>query len=162
MMFVIDTAKPTDAVEVRRVILASWLAVHAVIYSSQVVQRVLERTFSVDSVARAILSDAANYLVARKNGVPIGCCNFGSPLFDDCETRNELYYLYVVPDAWRQGIGTSLLQAASECLKSQHVSELFCYVHPKNATALSFFCARGFVHIADEDKDGEKFLRRVL
>lgn len=162
MTFVIDTARSDDVTELRRVILASWQAAYDSIYPPHVVQRILERTFSTRSLTRALLNDTAGCLVAREKGVLVGCCHFGSPLFDDCETRKELYYIYVVPSSWRQGIGTTLLQEASERVRHQHISELFCYVHPQNEAALSFFGARGFVHVADEDKDGEKFLRRVL
>lgn len=51
----------------------------------------------------------------------------------------EIYALYVHPDYWRQGIATSLFQAACIHLSEMKLNSLLLWVLKKNKRAISFY-----------------------
>ncbi|QPC85032.1 GNAT family N-acetyltransferase [Phototrophicus methaneseepsis] len=158
----IAVATEQDIPAIREVLHASWLAANEAIYSAAYIERFLKRTFTEKGLTHAVNNQGAVYLVAFAEDRLVGVCHFGAPLFDDCETRKELYYIYVHPDYWGQGVGTALLDELGHYLRPQRKTEVFTYLNPQSDAALDFFIHRGFVHLPSEDKDGESYLRRVL
>ncbi|HEV2361174.1 MAG TPA: GNAT family N-acetyltransferase [Acidimicrobiales bacterium] len=79
----------------------------------------------------------------------------------DFQGDGELWRLYVVPDRWRQGIGTRLHDRAMALLRDMGVPAASLWVMEKNRTARSFYEHRGWRRLADEDvaDDGVRHLR---
>lgn len=63
----------------------------------------------------------------------------------------EIYGLYVLPAAWRQGTGTRLMEAAAEGLAAQRHKSLCLWVLEKNANAAAFYKARGGQRCGNKD-----------
>lgn len=158
----IAVAREEDIPAIRDVLHASWRAINESHHSPEYIERFFRRAFTEKSLLSAIRNQGAVYLVAYEDERIVGVCHFGSPLFDDCETRKELYYIYVHPDYWQQGIGTALLDELAVQLRPQRKTEVFTYLDPRNIGAQAFFEDSGFVHVLSEDKDGELYLRKVL
>jgi ribosomal protein S18 acetylase RimI-like enzyme len=62
----------------------------------------------------------------------------------DREQVGEIYVLYVHPDAWRQGIGSALLDRAMNHLRTDRFTEAVLWVLDGNRQAMRFYEAAGF------------------
>ena len=158
----ITEATASDVLGIQNVMQASWQSVYADLLSEEHIARTLRRSFSEAALARSVNHAGATYLVAWVDGEIRGMCHYGSPLLDDCENRKALYSVYVHPDWWQQGIGTALLDVMEAHLRPQRVTDVFTYVDARNTLASTFFTRHGFVHLPDDDRDGELYLRKVL
>jgi len=55
----------------------------------------------------------------------------------------EIYALYILPDYWRQGLGTQLLRAAAQGLAEKRHKSLCLWLLEKNDRAVSFYKKQG-------------------
>lgn len=85
-------------------------------------------------------------LVPDADGAVAGFCTVATPSRDkDAAPRvAEIEAIYVVPDAWRGGIGTALLDAALEELRARGYQEATLWVLAENERARAFYAACGF------------------
>ena len=105
----------------------------------------------IEKWTRIIEEDKTSGLVAENdNGDIIAFSNFGRlrtpppgmspirPLY-----ASEIYAIYILPDYWRQGLGTQLLSASASALKDEKYPSLCLWVLEKNKRAVSFYKALG-------------------
>lgn len=59
--------------------------------------------------------------------------------------RGWVYYLAVEPERQRQGLGSLLLTAAEDWLRTRAVPKLMLLVRPDNADVRAFYHAEGFI-----------------
>jgi len=90
--------------------------------------------------------DSSKHLIAFYHDQPVGFVGYGAlrtappgtskirPLYS-----SEIYGLYLVPDVFRKGIGTSLMQEAVKNLKEQKHQSMCLWVLDKNKRACSFY-----------------------
>ncbi|MBC7878583.1 MAG: GNAT family N-acetyltransferase [Anaerolineales bacterium] len=76
--------------------------------------------------------------------------------------KAELLRIYLRPNFIGQGVGSNLLQAGEEFLKTNNISTYFCYVHEKNELGKQFYQRSGFQHIQERDKDDEWYMEKIL
>jgi GNAT superfamily N-acetyltransferase len=91
-------------------------------------------------------------LVADVDHRVVGFAALG-PCADDGSV-GELYAINLRPDCWGDGIGTVLLQAATEGLRRAGFEEAVLWVLPANDRARRFYEDRGW-HAEDVERDEE-------
>ena len=138
-------ATAEDAPGIARAIVASWQCAYA---------DVLPRSFldSLDPAAiqarwqKTIASDEQQFRrVATRDGEVVGACSGGAirggaPL----PNTAELYSINIHPEAWGQGVGTSLLRCAEKAMLDLHFSDATLWVLSKNLRAQRFYSAAGW------------------
>jgi len=96
------------------------------------------------------LGDCGTHLAVTEDGQPVGFVSYGRlktpppgsspirPLYSA-----EIYGLYLLPDYYRQGIGTKLMGHAITELKDMRHKSLCLWVLEKNSRAVSFYKKQG-------------------
>ena len=91
-------------------------------------------------------------LMATDRGRHVGFAAVG-PCWDD-EGLGELYAINVRPDVWGSGVGTELLQAATEALRDTGFGQAILWVLPGNTRARRFYESHGW-HDDQVQRDAE-------
>jgi len=85
------------------------------------------------------------YLVEYQN-TPVGLLTIG-PCRDadlDIQTTGEIYGIYLIPETWRQGIGTWLAAEAERMLQARGYQQIMLWVFEGNSNARRFYEAVGY------------------
>lgn len=144
--FVISNAAIDDAGDIARIHVAGWQAA----YGGIIDQAYLD-SLSVEQRAQSwrywIEEDKTITLLARDgNRDPAGFCSCGKlktpppgsspirPLYS-----SEIYAIYILPEYWRQGLGTLLVKAAAQKLREMKHKSLCLWVLEKNRRGTSFY-----------------------
>jgi ribosomal protein S18 acetylase RimI-like enzyme len=91
-----------------------------------------------DGLAPAWVGEAGGRVVAFVSG--------GPPRDDDiAPPAAEIYAIYLRPEAWRQGLGTALMDTATAHFRANGATYLVLWVFETNARARSFYEALGWV-----------------
>jgi ribosomal protein S18 acetylase RimI-like enzyme len=62
----------------------------------------------------------------------------------DASRTGEIWGIYIIPDYWRRGVGTRLVQEAERMLRSRGYRDAVLWVLEGNANARRFYEAMGF------------------
>ncbi len=108
-------------------------------------------SLSVETHERAWLdrlqtvSDGAPAWIAACDGQPLGFLCGGPTRDDDAPPSSaEVYGLYVLPDAWRQGVGRALLETALAHWRDRGLQTALLWVFEANDAARRFYEAQGW------------------
>jgi GNAT superfamily N-acetyltransferase len=83
--------------------------------------------------------------IAERDCRAVGFVSGGPPRDDDVPLpAAELYALYVLPEAWRRGVGRSLLTTAVEHLRTRGAATLTLWVLEDNRPGRAFYEAMGW------------------
>jgi GNAT superfamily N-acetyltransferase len=83
--------------------------------------------------------------LAERDGRAVGFVSSGPPRDEDVPLPSaEVYAIYVSPEAWRRGIGRSLLDRAIACWRERGATQLALWVLEGNAPARAFYEAMGW------------------
>ena len=83
--------------------------------------------------------------LAERDGRPIGFLAAGPPRDEDVPLpAAEIYAVYVLPEAWRSGVGRALLTAAVAHWRAEGVEALTLWVLESNARGRAFYEALGW------------------
>ena len=129
----IRVATSADALAVETVRITSWRTA----YRGMVPDGYLD-ALVVDAERRAarMAEEGLTVLLATEGDAPVGMAAHGPCRDPDRPGLPELYALYVLPEAWRTGVGSALLAAAGD-VRSLWVLEA-------NARARAFYERHGF------------------
>ncbi len=141
-------ATTADAERIAQIHVRSWRAAYRGVLSDELLDglSVAER----ERRWRELLDEGGDRrltLVAeRDDGGLTGLCSVATPSLevDDGEATAEVGALYVDPDHWRQGAGSTMLAAALEELVKLGWREVILWVLPENNAALAFYARFGF------------------
>ena len=91
-------------------------------------------------------TDEAFTLVAQRDERVAGFCSVIAPGRDDDggERTAEIAALYVDPDCWHEGLGTTLVDAALEELPAQRWADVTLWVFARNDASIAFYRRVGF------------------
>ncbi|MCA9914389.1 MAG: GNAT family N-acetyltransferase [Anaerolineae bacterium] len=124
-------------------------------------ERIVARVYSTESLQRTLSNTGVTLLLAIEVEQVVGCCRFGSPLFDDCLDRKEIHTLLVHPSADFVPIAAALLQSVEAHLRElPHVKRVSVYVDPAEADLIGFYGTKGYKHQPKEDTDGMWYLEK--
>jgi GNAT superfamily N-acetyltransferase len=83
--------------------------------------------------------------VGESGGRVVGFVSGGPPRDEDVAPPTaEIYAIYLRPEAWRHGLGTALMGAATGHLRSLGATDLVLWVFEANRAARSFYEALGW------------------
>jgi ribosomal protein S18 acetylase RimI-like enzyme len=124
----------------------TWQAAYAGLVDAPVLDAmsVDERTH----MFRAWLSGtvSARHFVADDGGSIVGFCTIATPARDTALGVRvaEIAAIYVLPEHWRGGIGTALLDATTDSLRGDGYEAVVLWTLRGNEPAQRFYEARGF------------------
>ena len=126
-------ATAEDALAVETVRITSWRTAYRGVLPDGFLDALV-----IDAERRAarMAEEGLTALLATEGDQPLGMAAFGPCRDDDRPGLPELYALYVLPSAWRGGVGSALLAAAGD------VQSL--WVLEANARARAFYARHGF------------------
>ena len=173
-MVTVRQARPQDAAEMGRVMVASWLAGHRGQVSDRAWQRrrddwtpeVSARAWQRALLQRDALGDRSPdcYLLAEDDRGSMLAVAFGS--VDRADPRavfGEVQALYVDPTQHRRGVGRCLLQQLAGCLADRGATSIEIGVLTANHDARRFYEALGGQFAGERliEEDGEELPQSI-
>jgi ribosomal protein S18 acetylase RimI-like enzyme len=142
----IRPAVPDDAFDIATMHVRAWRAAYRGIVPDEVLDglSVAARAASWSDQLTGDLSDQHTF-VAEQEGVVVGFVALGpsrDPLVEP--GTGEVYAIYVDPDLWGRGIGSSLLAQAVEELRSRGHASATLWVLAANQPGQRFYERRGW------------------
>ncbi len=137
-------AVPEDARLVEDLRLTSWRSAYRGLVADAFLDVLDVTPEGVERVRTRLTDGGSTELLAYLDGRPVGMAAAGPGRDEDLPAAVELYALYVLPDAFGQGVGQALLDAAGP------TSTLWVLEH--NTRARAFYARNGLV------PDGERKL----
>lgn len=131
----IRTADPGDVDDIQRVARRSWDAAYEGVLDDAVVDAMLEGGYAEDSLRSLIDSSSAALFVATDDGV-VGYAN-GDPGEED--TPDGEVSVYVDPEYWGEGIGSRLLDRATDHLAERGIERVEDQVLDENEVGNAFY-----------------------
>jgi GNAT superfamily N-acetyltransferase len=148
---VIRSAAIGDAHGIAAVQVASWRDAYKHILPNAYLAG-LDETSKAAWWEAALIAGTPYVLVAVRNNMVIGWIAFGVSRDTDHESCcAEIHSIYLRSEWWGLGIGTTLMNAACERLKTEDYSSVTLWVYKANRAALSFYAQRGFKHDGTEN-----------
>jgi ribosomal protein S18 acetylase RimI-like enzyme len=143
MSLSLDTAVAGDAADIGEISVLAWQAS----YRGTMPDRYLDSLDGDERAGRWVETLRAppprtRVILARQQRRSVGFVASG-PCWTDTDL-GEVYALNVRPDTWGQGIGASLLSAATSDLRDAGFTEAILWVLPGNTRARRFYEAHGW------------------
>lgn len=117
-----------------------------------------------ESFRQAIAAREAEMYLVVNNGLPAGLLTIGACRdadMDACST-GEIWGIYLLPEFWRQGIGTALVDRAEEILSGYGFTQVVLWVFEGNANARRFYEVMGYaVDGAEKSLNPGKILNAI-
>lgn len=148
----IRKAVTDDATDIQRVARASWHEVYDSVLGADVVDEKVDSWYNPERLAEDDIEPSDRLLfvaVADENIV-----GFGETIPDKTDDElAHLYRIYVVPDYWGRGIGSSLLNHVESVLKEQGFDRVQLSVIAENDVGVTFYESTGFHRTATTYND---------
>lgn len=156
-------ARPADATAISTVARESWHAAYDDILGEETVRSTVEEWYDTASLREQIRETAAGggcFLVAENGGEVVGFGNAG-PARDwgsDPDAPDAFFSrLYVAPDHWNNGIGTTLTAHIARILQDSGHERVWLEVFAENETGRRFYESLGFERVGSVPETfGEK------
>jgi ribosomal protein S18 acetylase RimI-like enzyme len=146
MRFHIRRAGPEDALDIATMHVRAWRAAYRGIVPDDVLaeQSAERRATDLRSRLEAEGSEEGT-LVAERDGAVVGFVTAGPSRDPFAEPgAGEVYAIYVDPDMWGRGIGSSLLARATEDLQARRHTSATLWVLAANDRARRFYETHGW------------------
>lgn len=144
LLFVTDAlrpAEPSDVPAIRSVAQRGWKNTYEGIISEETIDRALSEWYDGETVRRAIESDAVGYFVAERDGEVVA---YASGSRRDDQSVGTLNSIYVDPDSWGEGIGTTLLDRIESFCRERGCERMDIRVLSENEVGRSFYRKHGY------------------
>lgn len=134
---------PDDAAQVARVNVESWREAYVGIVPPAYLES-LDPSDRLERARSVLTAPDVRTWIAEVAGVPLGYATIGPARDEDAERGDvELYSIYLVPDAWGQGVARSLLRTALAATPRD--VRLSLWVIAENERAQHFYRRNGLV-----------------
>lgn len=144
-MFFVRTACERDLVKVSALLAETWHATYDALYGVDKVSEITARWHAVPALKARLERKEAEFVVAD-NGKELAGMGFAAMSKDRPKTV-LLHQLYVLPRYQRQGIGRDLFAELETCFPDANA--MILEVDPRNAAAVAFYSAHGFVKVGE-------------
>lgn len=136
----IRPAAPSDVPAIKRIGEAAWNTVYADVLDQSTIDAALDEWYTTDALHDSIETSDVEYFVGERDGQVVGYAAGG---VNELE-KGELAAIYVDPDAWRNGIGTRLLQHVEAYGRDAGWTEIQIRVIAGNDIACRFYERHGY------------------
>lgn len=138
----IRLAEIDDAVQLGILHYSEWIKT----YSGVIPQLFLAAKSAERSTADFLSTGCKNIIVACKEDKIVGFCGFGAFRGNEAsENSGEIQGIYIDREYQGMGIGTILLNCATDKLKESGFENVAFWVFDKNDNAISFYEKKGYV-----------------
>jgi GNAT superfamily N-acetyltransferase len=144
---VIRRAVVADARPIAEISVTAWQAAYRGILADDFLTGlgVRPRELAWAAMLESDVDAASPAWVAERDGVVVGYVSTGPPRDADVQlSAAEVYAIYVLPAAWRNGVGRALLGAAVEEWRTRRVATLLLWVLEDNARGRRFYESMGW------------------
>ena len=144
-MFFVRTASERDLAKVAALLSETWHATYDALYGAEKVAEISARWHSVPALKTRLENPDGEFVVAD-DGRELAGMGYAAK----SRTRPKtalLHQLYVLPRFQRQGIGRDLFAELETCFPDATAMQL--EVDPRNAGAIAFYEAHGFVKVGE-------------
>lgn len=144
-------AVPEDVPAIQRVARAGWHAAYDDSLGPDTVDDCIDDWYDAETVVSGIENDDVAYFVAEVPDEVVGYASAGPTDEEYPETVAGLYSIYVHPDRWGAGIGTTLLGRCLDRLRNRGFERIHLRVLDDNEVGISFYRSRGFERVDEEE-----------
>lgn len=144
-MFFVRTVSERDLAAVSALLTETWHAAFDALYGAEKVAEVSARWHSVPAL-KARLERRDSEFVVADDGRTLAGMGYAA-LSPERPKTAILHQLYVLPRHQRQGIGRDLFAELETCFPDATAMQL--EVDPRNAAAIAFYAAHGFVKVGE-------------
>jgi GNAT superfamily N-acetyltransferase len=134
-------ATADDVGEIRETAAAAWHAAHDPIVGADTVEDLLADWYDPADLREQVAREEGHFLIADDGGV-VGFAHAGPS--DDDWGDAVLSRLYVEPDTWGEGVGSTLLDETERRLRQDGHERLWLAVMADNDVGRPFYESRGF------------------
>ena len=145
MSIIIRQATEVDIPDIAAIHVAGWQGAYGGIVDQGYIDR-FTIDVRIEKWTEYFTSGETNTLIACAGKTPVGFLGFGAlrtPPAGTSKIRplysSEIYALYLMPEYFRQGVGTALMQDAAKALRQQKHQSTCLWVLDKNKRACSFY-----------------------
>ncbi|HET9863200.1 MAG TPA: GNAT family N-acetyltransferase [Steroidobacteraceae bacterium] len=150
----------SDFAGVHRVALESWRNTYRGLLDEERIEGTVNEHYSAERL-RQVLGKVATgsryFEVAVRDGQVLGFCTI---VFTSLGA--ELSRLYVLPGAFDGRVGSTLLQRATQYLRSHGYHSCHSWMHKGNQRAIQMYLRRGARHVPELDRDDSYYVERAL
>lgn len=144
-MFFVRTASERDLVAVGALLAETWHATYDGLYGAEKVSEITARWHSLPALKARLERKDSEFVVAD-NGRELAGMGYAAMSRERPKTA-LLHQLYVAPRHQRQGIGRDMFAELETCFPDADTMRL--EVDPRNAPAVAFYLAHGFVKVGE-------------
>ncbi len=137
-------AGPSDARRLAEIHIASWQLAYRGIISDRVLDNLSVERRREDWEAK-LDGGVDRVLVIERESRVIGFAAFGGSRDEDADDRiGEIRAIHLVPEEWRKGYGSALMEATVASLREEGFADVTLWVLRENRDAQRFYEAKGF------------------
>ena len=142
----IRRAKAADSGIMADIHCRSWSAAYSGLLPEEAIrQKNATRSALWSRLLQTEQTGAASYFLAEMNGTPAGMISFGAYREKPTSSMGEIHAIYLLPEWFRRGIGTALLDFAMRELKKLEYQQVCLWALSTNRNAIAFYEKNGFV-----------------
>lgn len=138
-----------DAAAIARVHVASWRTTYRGLLPDDFLSSLGEEPYS-ERWRRVIGDGSSRVLVVDEDGEIVGFASCGRERAGENGFEGELYAIYVLDSAQRQGHGRELVRAVAGALREMKLTDLIVWVLRDNASARHFYERLGGVYVRSQ------------
>ncbi len=145
-MIKIQKAKPSEALEIKKLLRKTWNQAYKDILTSEQIENVTSEWHSQELLVKQIEAPDILFLVVKDGDKIVALCNT-----DEIKVDNHvnIQRLHVLPGYQRQGIGAQLIE---EIIKRfPKIKKIDLEVEQQNLQAIAFYKKQGFKNVGKKD-----------
>ncbi|HWP21159.1 MAG TPA: GNAT family N-acetyltransferase [Candidatus Cryosericum sp.] len=140
----IRQATREDTPAIARIINASWRAAYAGIVPQDVLDALSDEKKQAQLAAGLEHSPEMSYYLLELGGISAGAASLHPTRDEDLQNTAEFSFFYFLPQYWRGGYGTRLLEHVEQTAREHGFTRICCWTLAENARAISFYEANGY------------------
>lgn len=141
----IRQATDDDIPAIAHIISAAWKIAYAGIIPQSYLGAIREESRVASLREGLVRVPHMRYFVLCENGVPVGGASLHRARNEDLPDAAEFSFFYFLPEAWRKGYGTELLDFLKRESASAGFLRICCWVLEENHRAVSFYESQGLL-----------------
>jgi ribosomal protein S18 acetylase RimI-like enzyme len=145
----IRSATISDAREIARVHVSSWLSTYRGLLPDDFLESLSETNYT-ERWKRVITEGTSKVVVAEEGVDVVGFASGGRERAGERGFEGEIYAIYVLDDAQRRGVGRELVRAMVDGLRELGLGNMIIWVLRDNRSARDFYERLGGVYVRSQ------------